>query len=44
MALVIDQSFENLREAIQGYNRVGRFEDQCKRIRFDGVTLVDQKA
>ena len=32
MALVIAKSFENQREAIQGYNRVGRYDDSCIRI------------
>ena len=41
MTLVIDRSFENFREAIQGYHRVGRFGDICKRIRFSDVTLID---
>lgn len=44
MALVVDQSFANLREAIQGYNRVGRFGDQCKRVRFSDAVLIDQQA
>ena len=43
MTLVIDRSFENFREAIQGYYRVGRFGDSCKRIRFNDVTLIDQR-
>lgn len=41
MALVIAQSYENYREAIQGYNRVGRFGDDCQRIIFADVKLVD---
>ena len=44
MALVVDQPFANLREAIQGYNRVGRFGDQCKRIRFTDIVLIDEQA
>jgi hypothetical protein len=43
MTLVIDRSFDNFREAVQGYYRVGRFGDQCKRIRFGDATLVDQR-
>ena len=27
MTLVLAKSFENMREAMQGYNRVGRFGD-----------------
>jgi hypothetical protein len=41
MALVIDRSFETLRDAIQGYNCVGRFWDACKRIRFNDVKLIE---
>lgn len=44
MTLVIDQSFQNTREAIQGRGRVGRWDDQCKRVRFSDVSLVDQEA
>lgn len=41
MTLVIAQSFDNRREANQGYNRVGRFGDNCKRVIFKDVDLVD---
>lgn len=44
MTLIIDKSFTNVREAIQGRGRVGRWSDPCKRIRFSDVSLVDQKA
>lgn len=43
MTLVIDKSFTNVREAIQGRGRVGRWDDPCKRIRFSDVSLVDQE-
>jgi hypothetical protein len=42
MSLVIAQSFSCTREALQGVARVGRFGDQCKRIIFNGVDLVDK--
>jgi superfamily II DNA/RNA helicase len=41
MTLAIAKSFENQREAIQGFNRVGRFGDVCMRTRFSEVKLVD---
>jgi len=44
MTLFIDHSFENLRELIQGYSRVGRRGDLCKRVRFSDVELIDQVA
>jgi hypothetical protein len=44
MNLVIDHSFETLRDAIRGCNRVGRFGDACKRVRFAGVDLIDKEA
>jgi len=28
---------------MQGYARVGRFGDTCKRIRFDDVQIIDKK-
>jgi hypothetical protein len=43
ITLVIVKSFINEREAIQGLNRVGRFGDQCKRIMFEQVDLVDRE-
>jgi hypothetical protein len=43
MTLVIAKSFENQREAIQGFNRVGRFGDACCRVRFSDTPLVDKK-
>lgn len=43
MTLVVAKSFENQREAIQGFNRVGRFGDSCCRVRFNEVQLVDKK-
>lgn len=44
MTLVIDRSFDTLRDAIQGYNRVGRFGDACKRVRFNDVELIDKES
>lgn len=44
MSLVVARSFSNDREAIQGLGRVGRWGDQCKRIRFSDVPFVDQEA
>ena len=43
MTLVVAKSFENHREAIQGFNRVGRFGDSCCRVKFNEVQLVDKK-
>jgi hypothetical protein len=40
---VFDKSFENKREAIQGFNRVGRFGDNCTRIKFNGVEIIDKE-
>jgi hypothetical protein len=42
--LVIAKSFENKRDAIQGFNRVGRFTDKCTRVRFLDVSIMDKKA
>ena len=44
MTLVVAKSFENKREAIQGFCRVGRFGDNCTRISFKDVPLIDKKA
>jgi hypothetical protein len=44
MTLVVAKSFENKREAMQGYHRVGRFDDQCWRVEFKDVPLIDPKA
>ena len=44
LALFIDKAFENMRELIQGYSRVGRRGDPCKRIRFSDVDLIDKEA
>ena len=41
--LVIAQGFDCTREALQGMARVGRFGDQCKRIKFSDVELVDKR-
>ena len=43
MTLVVAKPFENQREAIQGFNRVGRFDDKCSRVRFSEISLVDKK-
>lgn len=39
---VLDKSFENKREAMQGFNRVGRFGDNCTRIKYNGVEIIDR--
>lgn len=41
IALVIAKTFSCTVEALQGMARVGRFKDQCKRIRFQNVAMVD---
>jgi hypothetical protein len=43
MSLVIAASFENMREAMQGYHRVGRFGDPCQRVSFKDVPLINAK-
>jgi hypothetical protein len=40
--LMIAQGFDCTREALQGMARVGRFGDQCKRIIFSDVELVNR--
>jgi hypothetical protein len=37
ITLVIAKSFTNKRDAIQGFNRVGRFGDKCRREKFTDV-------
>lgn len=44
MTLVIAKSFTNKREAMQGFSRVGRFGDDCRRAKFKDVALVDKVA
>ena len=44
MTLVIAKSFVNKRDAIQGFNRVGRFGDRCCRVKFSDVEIIDKKA
>jgi glutaredoxin-related protein len=41
--LVNAQSFVNKRDAIQGFNRVGRFGDKCSREKFNDVEIIDKK-
>lgn len=41
MTLVLAKSFNHTTQAIQGFNRVGRLGDQCKRIRFQDIAIVD---
>lgn len=41
MELVIGKSFSSTIQAWQGLNRVGRFRDQCTRVQFGGVDLID---
>lgn len=43
MTEVIAKSFSCTVEARQGLDRVGRFNDPCKRIRFQDVEMVDEK-
>ena len=43
MALVLAASFGNMREAMQGYHRVGRFGDQCWRVSFKDIPLVNPR-
>lgn len=43
LSLVIAKSFENKREAIQGFNRVGRFGDSFTRVRFNDTEIIDKK-
>jgi len=44
MTLIIAKSFDNKREAMQGYHRVGRFGDKCLRVIFKDNPLIDTKA
>jgi hypothetical protein len=44
IALVLAKSFRYEREAIQGLNRVGRNGDECKRILFKQIPVVDLDA
>ncbi|CDW88935.1 UNKNOWN [Stylonychia lemnae] len=44
ISLLLAKSFVNKREAIQGYYRVGRFNDKCYRVAFKEVGLIDAKA
>jgi len=44
MTLIIAKSFDNKREAMQGYHRVGRFGDRCLRVIFKDNPLTDTKA
>jgi hypothetical protein len=43
MHLIIAKSFDTERGALQGLNRVGRFGDQCVRIRFTGTDLINKR-
>lgn len=43
ITLVIAQSFGNKRDAVQAFNRVGRFGDSYKRIKFADVEIIDKK-
>lgn len=44
ITLVIAQPFENKREAMQGFARVGRFGDKYKRVLFDDVQVIDSRS
>jgi hypothetical protein len=41
LTLIIDSSFESMREAYQGLARVGRFGEKCQRLITHGTELVD---
>ncbi len=41
LSLIVAAPFENPREAIQGFHRVGRFQDPCKRYIVEGIKEVD---
>jgi hypothetical protein len=43
MTLVIAKSFLSKRDAVQGFNRVGRFGDECSREKFTDVEIIDKK-
>ena len=42
ICLVVDKPFPSERDKIQGLARVGRFGDECVRVKFEGVDLVDR--
>jgi hypothetical protein len=42
--LIVANSFDTERDALQGLNRVGRFGDNCSRTVFAGVSLIDKRA
>jgi hypothetical protein len=44
MALILAKSFENQREAMQGYNRAGRFGDSCTRTCFSDIPIINAEA
>jgi hypothetical protein len=44
MSFVIAKSFINRREAMQGLGRVGRSDDDCKRVKFTDVEMIDTTA
>lgn len=44
MTLLIGRSFENYHDAIQGFYRVGRFDDKCQRIIFKDVKVVAKQS
>jgi len=41
ITLILAQSFDSKRDALQGLGRVGRFGDGCKRYLLNNVPLVD---
>jgi hypothetical protein len=41
ITLAIAQSFPSKRDALPGFNRVGRFRDLCKRARFSDTPILD---
>lgn len=41
ITLVVAKSFSTKRDALQGFNRVGRFTDKCFRARFADTPILD---
>jgi hypothetical protein len=41
LTLFLCKAFGNYRDAVQGYYRVGRFADTCRRINFADIPLID---
>lgn len=41
LTLIIAKSFPSKRDALQGFNRAGRFNDKCLRARFTDTSILD---